>query len=59
LRLAATPAALDETAEEWKRRRAGRALSDADRAALEAEIADLDRFAGPSVSITHNANGKP
>jgi ERCC4-related helicase len=50
--------ALDETAEEWSEDEAAKPLSDADRAALEAEIADLDAFAQLAVSITHNAKGK-
>jgi len=33
-------------------------LSDADRAAIEAEVADLDSFANLAVSISHNAKGK-
>ncbi len=33
-------------------------LSDADRAAIEAEIADLDNFATLATSIEHNAKGK-
>ena len=33
-------------------------LSDADRAALEQEIADLDGFAALATSIEHNAKGK-
>jgi ERCC4-related helicase len=50
--------ALDETAEEWPEEPAEEALSDADRAALEAEIADLDAFAALATSIEHNAKGK-
>lgn len=50
--------ALDETAEEWTEDEPAAPLSDADRAALEAEIADLDAFAQLAVSITHNAKGK-
>lgn len=50
--------ALDETAEEWSEDQPDEPLSDADRAALEAEIADLDAFARLAVSITHNAKGK-
>ena len=36
--------ALDETAEEWAEDEPAEPLSDADRAAIEAEIADLDEF---------------
>ena len=50
--------ALDETAEEWSDDQPAEQLSDADRAALEAEIADLDAFAQLATSITHNAKGK-
>lgn len=50
--------ALDETAEEWPDAEAPEPLSDADRAAIEAEIADLDRFAGLATSISQNAKGK-
>jgi phage I-like protein len=50
--------ALDETAEEWTDDPSGGPLSDADRAALEAEVADLDSFANLAVSISHNAKGK-
>jgi len=50
--------ALDETAEEWQDDQLDEPLSDADRAALEAEIADLDAFAQLAISITHNAKGK-
>ncbi len=50
--------ALDETAEEWGDDGAAEPLSDADRAAIEAEVADLDAFAGLAVSISHNAKGK-
>ena len=50
--------ALDETAEEWTDDQPAEPLSDADRAALEAEIADLDAFAQLATSITHNAKGK-
>jgi adenine-specific DNA-methyltransferase len=46
--------ALDETAEEWSDDQPDEPLSDADRAALEAEIADLDAFAQLAISITHN-----
>lgn len=50
--------ALDETAEEWGDDEPTEPLSDADRAAIEAEVADLDRFASLAVSIRHNAKGK-
>lgn len=50
--------ALDETAEEWSDDQPGEPLSDADRAAIEAEVADLDAFASLAVSISHNAKGK-
>jgi adenine-specific DNA-methyltransferase len=51
--------ALDETAEEWPDDRAEpEPLSEADRAALEKEIADLEAFRNLAVSITHNAKGK-
>jgi superfamily II DNA or RNA helicase len=50
--------ALDETAEEWTNEgEASAPLSDADRAAIEAEIADLDAFAQLATSIEHNAKG--
>jgi len=50
--------ALDETAEEWDEDEAVELLSDADRAALEQEIADLDEFARLATAIDHNAKGK-
>lgn len=50
--------ALDETAEEWDEEEADTPLSDEDRAALEAEIADLKEFARLATSISHNAKGK-
>ena len=43
--------ALGETAEEWPEEPATELLSDADRAALEAEIADLDSFTQLATSI--------
>jgi len=51
--------ALDETAEEWDEDDSAPAapLSDAERAAIEAEIADLDSFAQLATSIKHNAKG--
>lgn len=51
--------ALNETAEELlDEPPVEELLSDADRAALEAEIADLDSFAQLATSIDHNAKGK-
>ena len=51
--------ALDETAEELRDEpTVEEPLSEADRAALEAEIADLDSFAQLATSIDHNAKGK-
>jgi adenine-specific DNA-methyltransferase len=50
--------ALDETAEEWSEDSPQEVISEADRAALEAEIADLDGFAQLATSIDHNAKGK-
>ena len=49
--------ALDETAEEWDGDEPA-PLSEADRAAIEAEIVDLDGFARLATSIDHNAKGK-
>jgi ERCC4-related helicase len=48
----------DETAEEWPDEEPVERFSDADRTAIEAEIADLDSFAALAVSISHNAKGK-
>lgn len=50
--------ALGETAEEWPEEPVPEPLSDEDRAALEAEIADLDAFTQLATSIEHNAKGK-
>jgi adenine-specific DNA-methyltransferase len=50
--------ALDETAEEWTEDEPVEILSESDRAAIEAEIADLDSFAQLATSIDHNAKGK-
>ncbi len=51
--------ALDETSEEWAEDAAQpEPVSANDRAAIEAEIADLDRFASLATSITHNGKGK-
>ena len=50
--------ALDQTAEEWSEDQPGEPLSDANRAAIEAEVADLNAFAKLATSIEHNAKGK-
>jgi len=50
--------ALDETSEEWTEEESQEMLSEADRAAIEQEAADLDSFAGLASSIEHNAKGK-
>lgn len=50
--------ALDETAEEWEDDEPGAPLSDADRAAIQAEIVDLEEFTRLALSIDHNAKGK-
>ena len=50
--------ALNETAEEWGDDQPPELLSDEDRKAIEAEIADLDEFARLATSIDHNAKGK-
>lgn len=50
--------AFEETAEEWPEEEPAEPLSDADRAAIEAEITDLDSFAALALSISHNAKGK-
>ncbi len=49
---------LDETAEEWTEDEATEPLSEADREALAAEIAELEAFADLAVSITNNAKGQ-
>jgi adenine-specific DNA-methyltransferase len=49
--------ALDEIAEEWEDDEPSTPLSDDDRAAIEAEIADLENFARLATSIEHNAKG--
>jgi adenine-specific DNA-methyltransferase len=49
--------ALNETAEEWSEEESDEPISDADRAAIEAEVADLDEFAKLATSIEHNAKG--
>lgn len=50
--------ALDETAEEWTEDEVAKPLTEADRKALEQEIADLESFAALATSIEHNAKGK-
>ena len=50
--------ALNETAEEWGDDQPPELLSDEDRKAIGAEIADLDEFARLATSIDHNAKGK-
>jgi len=50
--------ALDETAEEWGEDSSAEPLSDADRSAIERELADLRSFAKLATSIEHNAKGK-
>jgi SNF2 family DNA or RNA helicase len=50
--------ALSDTIEEWAEDAPAEVLTDADRAAISAEIADLDSFAALAVSIGHNAKGK-
>jgi len=50
--------AFDETAEEWGNDELSEPLTDADRTAIEAEVADLDSFAQLAISISHNAKGK-
>lgn len=49
---------LDATAEEWTEDEELEPLTDADRKAIESEIADLDEFARLATSIDHNAKGK-
>ncbi len=49
----------DQTAEEWSEdQEAALSLSNDDRAAIEAEIVDLDTFARLATSIDHNAKGR-
>jgi superfamily II DNA or RNA helicase len=55
--LAADYETLPETAEEWPNEENSPALSDAQRSAIEIEIADLDAFAKLALSITQNAKG--
>jgi ERCC4-related helicase len=50
--------ALGETAEEWADDQPAEILSDGERAAIEAEVADLDSFAKLATSIEQNAKGK-
>lgn len=50
--------AFDETADEWAGDPPAEPLSDADRAAVQREIADLDSFAQLATSIEDNAKGK-
>jgi adenine-specific DNA-methyltransferase len=50
--------ALDETAEEWTEDEPPEFLTEADRAAIAQEIADLDSFTELATSIDHNAKGK-
>lgn len=49
--------ALDETSEEWGEDVSEESLSNGDRVAIEAEIADLDEFTRLATSIEHNAKG--
>lgn len=49
--------ALDETAEEWPEDENSGSLSQADREALAAEIAELTQFSEIAASITQNAKG--
>jgi adenine-specific DNA-methyltransferase len=49
---------LGEITEEWPEDNTSDLLSDADRAAIDAEIADLDRFSKLATSITHNAKAR-
>jgi adenine-specific DNA-methyltransferase len=49
---------LDATAEEWAEDEELEPLTQADRKAIESEIADLDEFARLATSIEHNAKGK-
>jgi adenine-specific DNA-methyltransferase len=50
--------ALDETADEWENDLFPEELTEAARAAIEQEIADLEGFASLASSIDHNAKGK-
>jgi len=53
-----TNTALEETADEWNGDDDITPLSDAERAAIEKEIQELDAFAALATSIEHNAKGK-
>ena len=50
--------ALEETADEWEEDELQSPMTEADREALKAEIADLERFSALATSIQHNAKGK-
>ncbi len=50
--------ALDATSEEWEEEPPSEPLSDASRAAIERELADLESFAALAQSINQNAKGK-
>ncbi len=50
--------ALDATAEEWTEDESVEPLTEVDRKAIEAEIADLNEFARLATSIEQNAKGK-
>jgi adenine-specific DNA-methyltransferase len=50
--------AMDETADEWTDDEPSEPLSDEDRAAIEAEIVDLQQFTALATSITQNAKGR-
>jgi ERCC4-related helicase len=50
--------ALDETADEWEEDADIEPMSEGDRKAIEAEIADLNEFARLATSIDQNAKGK-
>ncbi len=50
--------AFDETADEWPDDQNTQPVSEVARAAIEAEIADLDEFARLATSIQNNAKGK-
>lgn len=47
-----------ETADEWPEDEADEPLTEADRKAIEAEIADLESFSRLATSIDHNAKGQ-
>ncbi|MDQ3045680.1 MAG: DEAD/DEAH box helicase, partial [Chloroflexota bacterium] len=55
--LAADYEALDETSDEWGEEPPAPTRSPAERAAIQAEIADLNAFADLALSIKHNAKG--